>query len=71
MKFSQPLAEGSRFVSREFVAGKDAVTLARDIVALDQQAFSATFQEVTDEAGKAARTAAKRSGGARQSRHGG
>jgi hypothetical protein len=39
------LAEGSPFRAREFVAGKDAVTLARDILALDQQAFSAAFRK--------------------------
>ena len=44
VKFSQELAEDSPFRAREFVAGKDAVTLARDILALDQDAFSAAFQ---------------------------
>lgn len=42
-KFSLPLAEGSPFAARAFVAGKDSVTLARDILALDQAAFSAAF----------------------------
>jgi epoxyqueuosine reductase QueG len=45
VKFSQELAEDSPFRAREFVAGKDAVTLARDILALDQQAFSAAFRQ--------------------------
>ncbi len=45
MKFSQELAEGSPFAAREFVAEKDAVTLARDILALDQEAFSAAFRK--------------------------
>jgi len=45
VKFSQELAEGSPFAAREFVAGKDALTLARDIVALDQDAFSAAFRK--------------------------
>ena len=44
-KFSQELAEGSPFAPREFIAGKDAVTLATDILALDQDAFSAAFRK--------------------------
>lgn len=35
-KFSQALADDSPFAAREFIAGKDAVTLATDIMALDQ-----------------------------------
>jgi len=45
VKFSQALAVGSPFAAREFVAGKDAVTLATDILALDQEQFSATFRK--------------------------
>ena len=45
MKSSQELAEGSPFRAREFIAGKDAVTLARDVLALDQEAFSAAFRK--------------------------
>ena len=45
VKFSQELAEGSPFAAREFIAGKDAVTLATDILALDQDAFSAAFRK--------------------------
>ena len=45
MKFSQSLADDSPFAPREFLAGKDAVTLARDILALDQEAFSAAFRK--------------------------
>jgi len=45
VKFSQALTEGSPFAAREFVAGKDEVTLARDILALDQEAFSAAFRK--------------------------
>ena len=44
VKFSQELAEASPFRAREFIAGKDAVTLATDILALDQDAFSAEFR---------------------------
>ena len=44
VKFSQALAEDSPFRAREFVAGKDAVTLATDILALDQDAFIAAFR---------------------------
>ena len=45
MKFSQVLAEDSPFRARPFLDGKDAVTLARDILALDQDAFSAAFRK--------------------------
>ena len=45
MKFSQALAEDSPFRAREFVAGKDAVTLATDILALDQEQFSEAFRK--------------------------
>jgi len=45
VKFSQELAAGSPFTARKFVAGKDEVTLARDILALDQEAFSAVFRK--------------------------
>jgi epoxyqueuosine reductase len=45
VKFSQKLAEDSPFAPREFIAGKDAVTLATDILALDQEAFSAAFRK--------------------------
>jgi epoxyqueuosine reductase QueG len=39
------LAADSPFRAPEFIAGKDAVTLARDILALDQDAFSAAFRK--------------------------
>ena len=39
------LAEDSPFRAREFIAGKDSMTLARDILALDQDAFSAAFRK--------------------------
>ena len=45
MKFSQALADDSPFRAQEFIAGKDAVTLATDILALDQDAFSAAFRK--------------------------
>ena len=45
VKFSQALADGSPFAAREFIAGKDAVTLATDTLALDQQQFSAAFRK--------------------------
>ena len=32
-------------LARELIAGKDAVTLARDILARDQDSFSAVFQK--------------------------
>ncbi len=33
------------FEAREFIAGKDPVTLATDILTLDQDAFSAAFRK--------------------------
>jgi epoxyqueuosine reductase QueG len=44
VKFSQELADDSLFRAREFLAGKDAVTLATDMLALDQAQFSAAFR---------------------------
>ena len=43
MKFSQELAKDSPFRVRQFITGKDAQTLATDILALDQEAFTAAF----------------------------
>jgi len=45
VKFSQALAAAAPFVARECISGKDAVTLARDILALDQDAFSAALRK--------------------------
>ncbi len=45
MKFSEELADDSPFRAREFIAGKDAVTLATDILALEQEGFSAAFRK--------------------------
>ena len=45
VKFSQTLADDSPFLAREFIAEKDAATLAADILALDQEAFSAAFRK--------------------------
>ena len=45
VKFSQVVAEDSPFRAREFLARKDAVTLASDILALDQEEFSAAFRK--------------------------
>ena len=45
VKFSQDLADDSPFRAREFIAGKDALTLAKDILALDQGAFTAAFRK--------------------------
>ena len=45
VQFSEELAEDSPFRAREFIAGKDAVTLATDILALDQEQFSAAFRK--------------------------
>ena len=45
VKFSQELADDSPFRTWEFSAGKDAVTLATDILTLDQHACSAAFRK--------------------------
>ena len=45
IKFSQALVDGSPFAAREFIAGKDAVTLATDILALHQEQFSVAFRK--------------------------
>lgn len=45
MTFSQELPEDSPFQARAFIAGKDAVTPATDILALNQDAFSAAFRK--------------------------
>ena len=45
VKFSQALADDSPFRARPFLDGKDAVTLATDILALDQAQFSAAFRK--------------------------
>jgi hypothetical protein len=44
VKFSQGLADDSPFRARQFSAGKDAVTLATDILALGQEQFDAAFR---------------------------
>ena len=44
-KFSAELADDSPFRARAFIAGKDAVTLATDILALGQEQFSAAFRK--------------------------
>ena len=43
VKFSPELAEDSPFRARPFLDGKEAVTLATDILALEQEQFSAAF----------------------------
>ena len=45
VKFSVELADDSPFRAREFLAGKDAVMLATDILVLDQEQFSAAFRK--------------------------
>ena len=44
-KFAVELAGDSAFRAREFIARKDALTLATDILALDQEQFSAAFRK--------------------------
>ena len=40
------MADDSPFKVRDFLDGKDAVMLATDILALDQEAFSAAFRKL-------------------------
>lgn len=44
MRFARELPEGSPFAAREVIAGKDARTLARDILAMSQEEFIAAFR---------------------------
>jgi len=44
VKFSQELPAGSRFAARAFIAGKDARSLAREILTMSQEQFSAAFK---------------------------
>jgi epoxyqueuosine reductase len=44
VKFARALPAGSPFSARAFVDGKDAATLTRDILALEQAGFSAVFR---------------------------
>ncbi|HET7622218.1 MAG TPA: tRNA epoxyqueuosine(34) reductase QueG [Gemmatimonadaceae bacterium] len=44
VRFARELAEGSPFAPREVIAGKDARTLAREILAMSQEEFSAAFR---------------------------
>ncbi len=43
-KFSRALPEGSPFAAREAIAGKDARTLAHELVAMTQEEFSRAFK---------------------------
>jgi epoxyqueuosine reductase len=43
--FASELPEGSPFAAREVIAGKDARTLARDILAMSQEGFAAAFRK--------------------------
>ena len=51
------------------LAGKDARTLARELLAMTQEEFSRGVQGLADEAREAARAEAQRGRGARQRRH--
>jgi epoxyqueuosine reductase len=44
IKFASELPEGSPFAPREAIAGKDARTLAREILAMSQEEFTAAFR---------------------------
>jgi len=43
-KFSRALPAGSPFAAREAIAGKDARTLAREIMEMTQEEFSEKFR---------------------------
>lgn len=45
VRFARELAEDSPFRPREFLRGKDAGTLARDLLAMSQEEFSAAFRK--------------------------
>ncbi len=45
VKFARLLPEGSPFAARDFIAGKDAATVARNLVALDEEGFRAAFSK--------------------------
>ena len=45
VKFAQELTAGSPFAARQFIAGKDSLTFARDILALDPESFGAAFKK--------------------------
>ena len=44
MRFATALPDGSPFAPREALAGKDARTLAREILAMDVQGYRAAFK---------------------------
>jgi epoxyqueuosine reductase len=44
-KFSRTLPEGSPFAAREAIAGKDACTLARELLAMTQEEFSVAYSK--------------------------
>jgi epoxyqueuosine reductase len=44
VKFARDLAEGSPYAARPFVTGKDARTLAEEILAMDEEAYRTAFK---------------------------
>jgi epoxyqueuosine reductase len=44
VKFARELPEGSPFAARDAIAGKDARTLARELLAMSPVEFSAAFK---------------------------
>jgi len=44
-RFARTLPENSAFAPREFIASKNAQTLARDLLQLSQEEFSAAFRK--------------------------
>ena len=44
VKFARALPEGSPYAAREFISGKDARTLATDVLALDEDGYRTAFR---------------------------
>jgi epoxyqueuosine reductase QueG len=45
VEFARELREGSPFAPRAFIAGRDLATLARDLLALDDECLRAAFSK--------------------------
>lgn len=45
VKFARALRDGSPFAPRPFLVGEDAATLARDLLALDEERFRTAFSK--------------------------
>jgi epoxyqueuosine reductase len=68
VKFAQALPDDSPFAPRGAIAGKDARTLAREILATDPDTYRAAFRSSRMKRSEAAGDEAERRRGARQRR---